>query len=247
VLDAGNVGFKEAVMDHSKSRRHFLQAVSLAMPAAMLLGCAGKEVSVESPEAAGPLFLNDDEKRFIDAAISRLIPGDSESPGAKEAGVTLFIDRQLSGPYGMAETWYMRGPWPTGNAGQGWQSKLAPAQMYRTAIRDIQGHCRHKYGKHYEALSPDQQDAVLHGLESGDIDLPDTSARQFFQMLWGNVQQGFLADPMYGGNRDFAGWKLIGFPGPRYNYVEEIERYGKPYAMPTVGLKGRGHSPGNGN
>jgi len=59
-------------------------------------------------------------------------------------------------------------------------------------------------------------------------------------MLWQNTQEGYLADPMYGGNRDFAGWKLIGFPGPRYNYVAEIGQFGKPYTLPTVGLKGRG-------
>lgn len=44
---------------------------------------------------------------------------------------------------------------------------------------------------------------------------------------------------MYGGNRDFAGWKLIGFPGPRYNYVREISQYGQPYDLPPVGLLGR--------
>ncbi|MEO6967132.1 MAG: gluconate 2-dehydrogenase subunit 3 family protein [Rhodanobacteraceae bacterium] len=96
----------------------------------------------------------------------------------------------------------------------------------------------------FEALSVDQQDAVLHGLEKGGIDLHDAPAKDFFTMLLQNTQEGFLADPMYGGNRDFAGWKLIGFPGPRYNYVAEIEQYGKPYTMPTVGLKGRG-SPGD--
>jgi gluconate 2-dehydrogenase gamma chain len=61
-------------------------------------------------------------------------------------------------------------------------------------------------------------------------------------MLWQNTGEGFFADPMYGGNRDFAGWKLVGFPGPRYNYVNEIEQYGKPYTLPTVGLMGRNGS-----
>jgi gluconate 2-dehydrogenase gamma chain len=64
-------------------------------------------------------------------------------------------------------------------------------------------------------------------------------AKEFFKILWSNTQEGFLADPEYGGNRGFAGWKLIGFPGPRYNYVAEIEQYGKRYEEPTVGLLGR--------
>lgn len=223
------------------SRRRFLQAAALAVPGVGLLGCHGDDsrTALAEANAPGPLFLSDPERHFLDAAVERLIPGDAKHPGAKEAGVTTFIDRQLSGPYGMAETWYMQGPWPTGDAEQGWQSKLTPAQMYRTAIRDIQSHCQKQFGKHYETLTSAQQDDVLHGLETGHIDLPDISAKQFFQMLLHNTQEGFLADPMYGGNQNFAGWKLVGFPGPRYNYVAEIDQYGKPYLMPTVGLKGR--------
>lgn len=228
-------------MTTPNSRRRFLQAAALAVPAVGLLGCrgAGSRQELAAADDPGPLFLSAAERNFLDAAVERLIPGDAEHPGAREAGVPLFIDRQLSGAYGLAETWYMRGPWPTGSMQQGWQSKLNPAQMYRAAIRNIQGHCQQKYGKQFEALSTAQQDDVLHGLEQGHIELPDTSAKQFFQMLLHNTQEGFLADPMYGGNRNFAGWKLIGFPGPRYNYTLEIEQYGKPYRLPTVGLKGR--------
>lgn len=231
-------------MNDKISRRRFLQAAAWAVPAVSLLGCHddASRRQLAAADAVGPLYLDEQEKTFLDAAVERLIPGDTEHPGAREAGVTTFIDRQLSGPYGLAETWYMRGPWPTGSEQQGWQSKLNPAQMYRAAIRNIESHCTQKYGKRYEALTAEQQDDVLHGLEKGHIELPDTSAKQFFQMLLHNTQEGFLADPMYGGNQNFAGWKLIGFPGPRYNYVAEIEQYGKPYLQPTVGLKGRnGH------
>lgn len=229
-------------MDSSISRRRFLQAAAVAVPGAALIGCHDRSALADQNAAAapGPLYLNDAEKHFLDAATERLIPGDAGNPGANRAGVTVFIDRQLSGPYGMAETWYMRGPWSRGTDEQGYQSKLTPAQMYRAAIRNIQSYCQQKYQKAFEALSPDQQDAVLHGLEEGDIDLPEAPAKDFFTMLLQNTQEGFLADPMYGGNRDFAGWKLIGFPGPRYNYVAEIEQYGKTYTMPTVGLQGRG-------
>ena len=229
-------------MDTQISRRRFLQAAALAVPAVGLIGChedQSRKALAAAANASGPLYLSVEEKHFLDAAVERLIPGDAQHPGAREAGVTTFIDRQLSGPYGMAETWYMRGPWPSGSEEQGWQSKLTPAQMYRAATRNIQSYCQKKYGKQYEALTSGQQDEVLHGLESGQIDLPDTSSKQFFQLLLQNTQEGFLADPMYGGNHKFAGWKLIGFPGPRYNYVAEIEQYGKPYLMPTVGLKGR--------
>lgn len=228
--------------DHFASRRRFLQAAAVTVPAVTLIGChaATPHAELDAANAPGLLYLNDEEKQFLDAAVERLIPGDTSAPGAKEAGVVTFIDRQLTGPYGLAQTWYMRGPWQKGTDEQGYQSKLNPAQMYRAAIRDIQAYCKQKYNKPFEELSADDQDAVLHGLEKGDIDLPDVPAKEFFTMLRQNTQQGYLADPMYGGNKNFAGWKLIGFPGPRYNYVVEIEQYGKPYTLPTVGLKGRG-------
>ncbi len=213
----------------------------MAVPGMALLGCGAREphAAFDAANAPGPQFLTREELAFVDAAVARLIPGDAKEPGAREAGVATFIDRQLSGPYGLGQTWYLSGPWPTGDEQQGYQSRFTPAQMYRAAIGDIQKYCQRRYRKPFEQLEGAQRDEVLHGLEGGHIDLPSTSAKQFFQMLWHNTQEGFLADPMYGGNRDFAGWKLIGFPGPRYNYVTEIEQYGKPYRMPTVGLRGR--------
>ncbi|MGH8111918.1 MAG: gluconate 2-dehydrogenase subunit 3 family protein [Rhodanobacteraceae bacterium] len=222
------------------TRRRFLEGMALAVPGAALLGCGASPPHAEfdAANAPGPQFLTKEELAFVNAAIERLIPGDAKDPGAKDAGVATFIDRQLSGPYGAAQTWYLKGPWPTGDAEQGYQSRFTPAQMYRVAIASIDAHCRKQFRKAFAALDPKQRDDVLHGLEKGDIKLPDTSAKQFFEMLWNNTQQGFLADPMYGGNRNFAGWKLVGFPGPRYNYTDEIEQYGKRYTMPTVGLRG---------
>ena len=88
-------------------------------------------------------------------------------------------------------------------------------------------------------MSNSDQDAVLTALEKDSIELVDVPGKTFFTMLLQNTTEGFLSDPMYGGNRDFAGWKLIGFPGARYNYVEEIEQYGMSYPLPPVGLLGR--------
>jgi len=216
-------------------RRAFLKTIAL-VPA---VGAAPLR-PIANPAAPGPAFFTPQESAFIDAALARLIPNDELGPGAKEAGVAGFISRQLGGPYGRAQTWYMQGPWREGTKEQGYQLKLTPAEFYRSAIEDVDQHCRGAYGgKNFAELDAASQDKVLHGLEKGDIKLARVSAKQFFDMLWHNTREGFLADPMYGGNRDFAGWKLIGFPGPRYNYVAEIEQYGKPYGLPPVGLMGR--------
>lgn len=218
------------------SRRTFLKSVVAATPALGLLGCGPRHGSAQ---ARTPVYFTPDEAAFIDAATQRLIPADDLGGGANEAGITAFIDLQLAGAYGRAQRWYMQGPWPRGIDQQGFQLKYTPAQIYRDAIGRVEAHCRQQYGKPFAQLDPAHQDDLLHALEKGEVDLGDIPAKTFFAMLWQNTQEGYLADPAYSGNRDFAGWKLIGFPGPRYNYVEDIGKFGRPYEAPFVSLVGR--------
>lgn len=223
------------------SRRTFLSATGLT-----LAGCATpprRSIApldlVDEARRSAATFFTRAELDFISAAVERLIPTDALGPGAISAGVPLFIDRQLAGGFGQAVTWYMQGPWQDGTDEQGYQSKLTPAQLYRQAISDIDKLCREQHGKLFSQLNAAEQDALLSALEKGNVNLENVSAKGFFKLLLQNAQEGFLADPMYGGNRHFIGWKLIGFPGPRYNYTSEIERYGQPYTEPTVGILGR--------
>lgn len=219
------------------TRRSVVKA-ALMLPMLSLVGCR----STETASAAKPVawkFFNAGEQRWIEAATARLIPDEEDGLGAGGARVARFIDRQLAGSYGQAQRWYMHGPWEDGTDEQGYQLKLTPAELYQTAIRNVEAWCRQHHDKAFVELSAEQRDDVLHGLEKGDIQLADVPAKAFFTMLLSNTVEGFLADPMYGGNYRFAGWKLLGFPGPRYNYVAEIEQYGKPYTQPTVGVLGR--------
>ena len=221
------------------TRRSVIKA-ALMLPMLSLLGC--RSTSTATANATSPVawkFFGADEQRWIEAATARLIPDEEDGLGAGGARVARFIDRQLAGPYGHAQRWYMQGPWENGTDEQGYQLKLTPAELYQTAIRNVDAWCRQQHGKTFVELSAEQQDDVLHGLEKGDITLADVPAKAFFTMLLSNTVEGFLADPMYGGNYQFAGWKLVGFPGPRYNYVAEIEQYDKPYTQSTVGILGR--------
>ena len=225
-------------MNHDPARRDFLRLVGVTVPAGMVLcACGGSGTDGQGGRANA--FFAPGEMDFIQAATARLIPTDALGPGADKAGIPAFLDLQLAGPYGRAERWYMQGPWPSGIDGQGYQLRFTPAQVYRQAIAGIDKHCRAHYQKPFTGLTSDQQDQVLHALEDGKVDLGDVPSKTFFNLLWQNTQEGFLADPAYGGNRDFAGWKLIGFPGPRYNYVREIGEHGKPYRQPYVSLIGR--------
>ncbi len=217
-------------------------AVSALLPAfpGFVLAKDGNQPSRLPTVAPAALqFFNPAEIVFVNAAIARLIPPDALGPGALEAGVTVFIDHQLAGPFGKATDWYMEGPWADGIKQQGYQSKLTPGEVYRAAIAAIDTHTRHDTNKDFASLAGGDQDDLLHQLESGDLDLDGVSGKSFFTLLWQNTQEGFFADPIYFGNQGFAGWKLIGYPGPRYNYDGAIEKFGQRYPLPTVGLMGR--------
>ncbi len=185
-------------------------------------------------------FFSPDEAAFVDAAVARLIPNDELGPGAKEAGVTTFIDRQLAGAYGQASHWYMQGPWAKGKASQGYQTRLTPAQVYRAAIKNIDAAAQGKFGgTRFAALSPPQQDEILRALDEGKVNLPDVEAKAFFDMLLQNTIEGFFSDPIHGGNKDMAGWKLIGFPGARYDYRPHVKQHNQKLDLPPVSIKGR--------
>jgi gluconate 2-dehydrogenase gamma chain len=88
-------------------------------------------------------------------------------------------------------------------------------------------------------LSVEEQEKLLAGMEKGELSLPNFSSKMLFQAIYANTMEGFFADPIYGGNRDTAGWKLVGFPGVRYDYRDVIEKPNQAYALPPVGMQGR--------
>ncbi|HET7596787.1 MAG TPA: gluconate 2-dehydrogenase subunit 3 family protein [Burkholderiales bacterium] len=182
-------------------------------------------------------YLTAQEGRFVDAAVARLIPADDLGPGAREAGVTVFIDRQLAGFWGTHGRNYRTGPWREGTPQQGFQSRLTPQEIYRAGIRETNLHCVKRHGKAFEFLAPEQQDEVLRMLEDNEVLLESLPSRLFFNLLLRNTMEGFFADPMYGGNRDKIGWKLIGFPGlPASNYGELLQNHDLDYRPEPVSI-----------
>jgi gluconate 2-dehydrogenase gamma chain len=236
------------------SRRRLLTAGAVigAVPVATAAAAAalgGREVPDKEGQANAPVgventsgwtWFTDAEAAFVSAATGRLIPADDLGPGAVEAGVPVFIDRQLAGPYGRGERWYMQGPWGPGTSTQGWQTRLTPAGMYRAAIKSIDAVvAREGKAVTFAKLAAADQDAFLKKLESGDAKLDGVDARDFFKQLLQNTLEGFWSDPIYGGNRDMVGWKLIGFPGARYDQSEFVGKHGEKYPLPPVGIRGR--------
>ncbi|WP_158808929.1 gluconate 2-dehydrogenase subunit 3 family protein [Beijerinckia sp. L45] len=181
------------------------------------------------------------EASTMEAIVERLIPGDDLGPGGRDVGCAVFIDRQLAGPYGDSRRLYMRPPFAKAAATLGPQSQDGPAAQYRRGLAAINAYCRTTFAnKEFSDLSPAEQDTVLTGLEKGTIALSDgVAGPQFFKLMLQNTKEGFLADPIYGGNRDMAGWVLIGFPGARYDYRDHIEKHNVAYPLPPVGIMGR--------
>ena len=191
-------------------------------------------------------FLTRPEAQFLDAAVERLIPTDELGVGARDAGVTVYIDRQLTSVWGMHGRNYRSGPWPAGTPQQGFQSRLTPQEIYRYGIAETEAHCKRTYGKAFRLLTPEQQDAVLQSLEKGTIELPSLPAKLFFSLLWRNTEEGFFSDPLYGGNRDKVGWRLLGFPGvAASNYGELLYSQTGPYRVEPVSILDieTGHAP----
>ncbi|HEX5184271.1 MAG TPA: gluconate 2-dehydrogenase subunit 3 family protein [Allosphingosinicella sp.] len=193
----------------------------------------------KADDRPGYIFFTEAEAAFIEAAVSRLIPKDELGPGALEAGVPRFIDRQLAGPYGGGDHFYLKAPMPKGTPTQGWQMP-APAEVYRLIIPQVNRWAADAYGAPFAQLDPAKQDEALKALEGGKAELKGGfDGKAFFELLLQNTVEGFFADPIYGGNRDMVGWRLIGFPGARYAYRDFVSRHGEPYPLPPVSLAGR--------
>lgn len=188
----------------------------------------------------GARFFTDAERRCVDALVGRLIPTDELGPGAREAGVVRFIDNQLAGSYGRGERWYMKGPFADGLETQGYQEARPPADLYRAAIAALDAHCRETFdGRVFAELGEDDQDAILKRIEDEELEFEDVSATAFFGLLRDNTVEGFFCDPIYGGNRDMIGWRLVGFPGARYDYRDHLDHDGEPIQIEPVGLTGQ--------
>jgi gluconate 2-dehydrogenase gamma chain len=221
-------------MDQSSGRRRFLKSIGALGAAGIPAAAPGAEAHSHqnNPKAEKYMFFSAAEVAFIDAAVARLIPADELGPGAKEAGVTYFIDQQLFGGWGTMAKMYRQGPHPEGTPQQGYQSPLTPQEIYRAAIREI----NRLTPKPFDKLAAGEQDEVLRNLEDGKLALESVPGRFFFNLLLDNTVEGFFSDPIYGGNRDKAGWKLVGFPGVAAVYTTHVDKHGVPYNAEPVSI-----------
>ena len=147
-------------------------------------------------EASGdPLTFTQEQWQAVEAITGRILPTD-EDPGAIEANCVNFIDKALA------------------NEDQGQKS------IYDTGLPGLDSVCRARFQKSFIDLSEAEQDDILASLESDTAEgwpADSGSSAAFFATIRAHTLTGFLADPKYGGNHNYEGWKLLGYPGPRHH------------------------------
>jgi gluconate 2-dehydrogenase gamma chain len=224
-------------MSESKiGRREFLTSVTVVGAAsASALAPVPAAAQTVSPtpsaqhtaEAAGYAYLKPAEQAFVEALVDHMIPKDELTGSGTEIGIATYIDRALAGAWGKGDRLYKEGPWQRGTANQGYQLPLTPAELYRAGIQGSNSYCKKTFGKDFDRCTAEQKETFLKDMAAGKITLNGgLQGRDFFAMFYENVMEGLFADPIYGGNKDKAGWKMIGFPGVMANNAENIKKYG---------------------
>ncbi len=184
-------------------RRHFLTLTRASLGGLVVHFLAAQDTSA----IRIPLrFFTEEEGLSTAAAVARIFPTDASGPGATEAGVAIYIDRQLAGPYGRDRYRYTQGPFEDGSPEQGYQGKATPREIYREGLKQLKG---------LASLLPGEQDQKLRAIET----------TMFFRLLRQHTLEGMFCDPMHGGNRNLIGWQLIGFPGPYMSWSREIDQH----------------------
>jgi gluconate 2-dehydrogenase gamma chain len=162
-------------------------------------------------------FFNPNQAIAIAALADRLMPGAPGKPGARDAGVLDYIDLALAGAYADLR------------------------EFYRCGLASLDAYCRRSYGAPFADLDSSRQDQVIKAMEQDRAtEFGWPSANNFFSTLRTHTMEGMFGDPIYGGNKNFAGWRLLGFPGVQSLFTPaDLESQQAFSRMPMIGLKTR--------
>jgi len=223
--------------EHNSLQRRGLIAALAGAPAVAFAQSTPVQTSGSPQAPETTLFLNGDEVRALTALVDRLIPRDELGPGAVEAGVVVFIDRQLAGAWGAGAHFYRRGPFAAGTPQQGYQLSMVPAELFRHCLAGLDRNTVDtRGGSRFADLGVPEQVSILQDLEAGRLTLDGVPGNVFFAELLAATFEGFFSDPLYGGNRDMAGWRLVGFPGAYASYADQVERHGVSWTRPPISI-----------
>ncbi|MCB8874098.1 gluconate 2-dehydrogenase subunit 3 family protein [Acidisoma silvae] len=188
------------------------------------------------PSGYAPSFFTADEFAFVTAFVDRLIPADEEGPGAVELDVPNFIDLQMNTTYGHGGLWYMHPPFRQAPATFGNQLGLPPREIYRQGIAAAETAIQAKYGKRFTDMTAGERDTVITAMQKKALAMAPVPASMLFGQFLTNTKEGYFSDPIHGGNRGMAAWKMIGYPGARADFTDWVDRYGAKYPFGPVSI-----------
>ncbi len=211
--------------EHETSRREFLRRAAVSAGAVAGAGIAPealpqtREQTAHTPSNGHGLgaFFNRDDAATVEAFAEVLMPRASGKAGARDAGVLNYIDLALAGAYSDLQEFYRRG--------------LAQLDQY----------CHSMYREPFVRLTAAQQESVISALEQGKATgFTWPTAQAFFETIRTHTMEGMFADPIYGGNKDFSGWRLVGFPGTQPIFTSTDMQSKQAFTRaPITGLQGQ--------
>ena len=231
---------EQKLRDAALDRRTFLRGTAGA--AAFLVVQSAFELDAIAQQAdqnPGLQFFNPADVPTVEALVERIWPTTDESPGARDAGVLFYIDRALAGRYSQFQLTYRNGLDGLDVVSQQEHNArfaaLAPEQQDALLTAIGAG----------EVVRPPQVEAV-EGLEAAAVPVPDEVVQEiaglaaptepgldaFFDLVRNHTMEGLFADPIYGGNRDFAGWRAVGYPGAHAVYTQDEQQSFEPLNKP---------------
>src|SRR3984885_7549924 len=223
--------------DETIPRRKFLLGAGIAGTAvatgltpsepvqAQAPGAPATPAATAAPQAEPLLLLNETEHAFVVAAVDTMIPADELSPSGSDCGVATYIDRQLASAWGGGAKMYRAGPYFKSKPEQGYQLPLTPAQFITAGLAAANDWSRKTYGRDFDRLDPDKRIEALKAMEEGNAAFANLNSRAFFARVLTLTMEGFFGDPLYGGNRNKASWRMLGFPGLPATYANLIDEY----------------------
>ena len=140
------------------------------------------------------------ESETLEAIVARLIPSEASGPGAAEARAAHYIDHALAGPLASSR------------------------EAYGAGLAALNAYAQTSKGAPFARLSPADQDAVLTDMEQNVATGFTAGSAAFFGLVRAHTIQGTFCDPYYGGNANFVGWDLIGYPGVRTSVTADQQR-----------------------
>jgi gluconate 2-dehydrogenase gamma chain len=179
------------------------------------IGAAAAPATVSAPTTA----LTAAQLKTLDAFVDRIIPKDGNGPGASECGAANYIDRSLADALSAEKGTFVEG------------------------LTALDAFAMKSQGAAFADLAPEKRDTILMAMDGGTAE-GWAGARTFFNRARRLTLEGTFGDPYYGGNKGFAGWDLIGYPGPRLAVAPEEQALKvtiKPSRISAWGGMSNGH------